>query len=208
MKNKKENYNYFDEFIKLSDYIVQSAEILKDTFLHFDINELEERTENVHKLENDADKIIHSIRNHLIKDFLPPIDREDISLIGHRLDDIEDSIDEIMINIKILNVTEIKDDVNEITEILVQATNAVKEMFLNFKNFKKMDIIKQKTIEVSELEEKGDRAYEKIMSSLYRTEVNPFNLTKWTNIYNWLEDAIDACEHVSDCVEDVILSNS
>ena len=205
---KKEDYNYFDEFITMADYIVQSAEILKDVFVNFHIEKLEEKTTEVHKIENNADKIIHKMRNHLIKDFLPPIDREDIALIGHKLDDIEDEIDEILINIKILNVTEIKEEVNEIADILLQSANAVKEMFLNFKNFKKMDLIKQKIIEVNELEEKGDKVFEKIMSSLYRTEINPFNLIKWSHIYNWLENAIDCCEQVSDCVEDVILSNS
>lgn len=205
---KKEKCNYFDEFIALADCIVKSAEMLKETFIGFNIDTLDERTIRVHEIENDADRIVHKIRNSLIKDFLPPIDREDISLIGNRLDDIEDSIDEIMINIRILNITEIKEDVNEITEILLQATNAVKDMFSNFKDFRKTELIKKRIIEVNELEEKGDRAYEKIMSSLYRTETNPVNLIKWTNIYGWLENAIDYCEQVSDCVEDVIMSNS
>lgn len=205
---KKEKYNYFDEFINLSDCIVRSAEILRDVFANFDIRTLEQKTSEVHKIENDADQIIHTMRNHLIKDFLPPIDREDIALIGHKLDDIEDSIDEILINMKIFNVTEIRKEVDEITNILLQSTNAVKDMFLNFKNFKKMEVIKAKIIEVNELEEKGDRAYERLMTSLYKNEVNAINLMKWTNIYNWLENAIDCCEQVSDCVEDVILSNS
>lgn len=205
---KKENYNYFDEFIKMSDCIVQSTEILRDVFINFDKINLEEKISEVHKLENDSDQIIHNMRNFLIKDFMPPIEREDIAEIGHKLDNIEDSIDEILININILNVTDIKKEVNEITDLLLMATKAVKEMFLNFKNFKKIDLIKEKIIEVNELEEKGDRVYEKIMASLYRTEINPFNLIKWTNIYNWLEDAIDYCEQVSDCIEDIIVMNS
>lgn len=205
---KKEKYNYFDEFILLSDNIVKSAEILKDVFVNFDLNKLNEKTVEVHKLENESDQIIHKMRNQLIKDFLPPIDREDISLIGNKLDDIEDSIDEILINLKILNITEIKKEANESIDVLIKSTNAVREMFLDFKNFKKIDLIKNKIIEVNELEEEGDRVYEKIMSSLYRTEINPFDLIKWTNIYNCLENAIDFCEQVSDCVEDVILLNS
>ena len=183
---KMEKYNYFDEYIQLSSYIVESAEVLKAVFIDFNRQDLEEKTVQVHQIENNADRIIHKMRNHLIKDFLPPIDREDIVLIGHKLDDIEDNIDEIMMNIKILNITEIKPEVNEIAEILLQATHAVKDMFENFKNLKKMDETKKRIIELNELEEKGDRVYEKIMSSLYQTETNPVNLIKWTNIYNWL----------------------
>ena len=69
---KKEKYNYFDEFIRLTDYIVQSAEILKDTFVNFHADKLEEKTAEVHVLENEADHIIHVMRNNLIKDFMPP----------------------------------------------------------------------------------------------------------------------------------------
>ena len=205
---KKEKYNYFDEFILMSDNIIKSAEILKDFLGNFNLDKLEEKIKEVHIIENESDHIMHKMRNYLTKDFLPPIDREDISLIGNKLDDIEDSIDEILINLKILNVTQIKEDVNEILEILLKSAYTVKEMFVNFKNFKKVDEIKQKIIEVNYLEEDGDKAYEKAMSKLYRAEVNPFDLIKWTKIYNCLEQAIDFCEEVSDSVEDVILLNS
>lgn len=204
----RENYNYFDEFIKLADYIVKSSEILKEVFNNFNLNKLDEKILEVHKLENEADNVIHRMRNNLIKEFLPPIDREDIISIGNKLDDIEDSIDEILINIKILNITEIKEDVKELINILMKTTNSVKEMFLNFKNIKKIDLIKEKIIEVNMFEENGDKVYEKIMSSLYKNEKDAITLIKWTNVYNLLEEAIDYCEHVSDCVEDVILTNS
>ena len=204
----KENYNYFDEFIKLTDYIVQSTEILNGVFGNFNIDELDKKTIEVHNLENEADRIIHKMRNYLIKDFLPPIDREDIVRIGNKLDDIEDSVDEIMINLKILNIKEVKKDVLELSEILLLSANLVKEMFLNFKNFKKTDLVKKKIIEVNNLEEKGDRAYEKAMNLLYENEKDAINLVKWTNIYNDLEETIDFCEHLSDYLEDVILTNS
>ena len=204
----KENYNYFDEFIKLTDYIVQSTEILNGVFGNFNIDELDKKTIEVHNLENEADRIIHKMRNYLIKDFLPPIDREDIVRIGNKLDDIEDSVDEIMINLKILNIKEVKSDVLELSEILLSSSNLVKEMFLNFKNFRKTDLVKKKIIEVNNLEEKGDRAFEKIMTSLYKNEKDAVRLVKWTNIYNSLEETIDFCEHLSDYLEDVILTNS
>ena len=97
----KENYNYFDEFISLTDYIVESANTLKDIMENFNIEKLDTDIVEVHKLEHEADNIVHKMRNYLIKDFLPPIDREDISLIINKLDNIEDGIDEVLINVKI-----------------------------------------------------------------------------------------------------------
>ena len=159
MKKKKEEYNYFDEFVKNSKYIVESAEILKETIQNYSVEKLEENIAKVHKLENDADKTLHNMRAFLIKDFLPPIDREDIVLIGHRLDDIEDFIDEILINFNILNITSVREEALEFSELLIECANSVRDALENFENFKKADIVKEKAIAINVLEEKADRMY-------------------------------------------------
>lgn len=207
MKNK-ENYNYFNEFITLTDYIVDSANTLKDIMENFNVEKLNTDIHDVHKLENEADKVVHKMRGYLIKDFLPPIDRADISLIINKLDNIEDGIDEVLINVKILDINEIKIEVIELIDILVKCCTAVKEMFLNFKSIKKVDLINQHVIQINKLEELGDRTYEKLMSILYKNEKNPIDLIKWTNIYNCLENTIDSCEEISGCIEDVVIKNS
>ena len=207
MKNK-ENYNYFNEFITLTDYIVESANTLKDIMENFNEEKLNTDIHEVHKLENEADKIVHKMRGYLLKDFLPPIDREDISIIINKLDNIEDGIDEVLINIKILNITDIKKEVIEIIDILIMCCMAVKDMFTDFKNIKSVDLINKNVIQVNKLEELGDRSYEKLMTLLYQNEKDPIDLIKWTNIYNCLENTIDCCEEISGCIEDVIIKNS
>lgn len=206
--NKKEKYNYFDEFKKMTDYIVKSAEVLKDIMENFNFEKLNTDIYEVHKLENEADKIVHQMRSYLIKDFIPPMDREDIALISHKLDNIEDGIDEILINVKILDIFEIKLEVLEIIDILVKCAEAVRVIFLEFKNFKNIELINQKIVYVNELEEHGDRTYEKLMTLLYKNEKDPINLIKWTNIYNCLEKTIDSCEEIGDCIQDVLMKNS
>lgn len=206
--NKKDNYNYFNEFITLTDYIVKSANTLKDIMENFNLEKLNTDIHEVHRLENEADKIVHKMRSYLIKDFLPPIDREDIALISNKLDNIEDGIDEVLINVKILDISEIKLEVIELVDILVMCCVAVKDMFIDFNNFKNIELIIQKVIQVNRLEELGDRTYEKLMTSLYKNEKDPIKLIKWTNIYKCLEDTIDSCEEIGDCIQDVVMKNS
>ena len=204
---KKEKYNYFDEFIAMSEEIVLSAQILKETLNKFDLNLLEENSEKVHELENEADKRVHQIENRLIKDFITPIDREDISLIGNRLDDIEDDIDEILINFKILNIDKIRTGINELTDLLIVCTNVVKDICLNLKNFKKIELIREKIVEINKLEEQGDRKFEKFMKDLYQNETNSVEIIKWTSIYKCFENAFDDCEKLGDFVDDVVMKN-
>ena len=205
---KKEEYNYFNEFVKNSKYIVESAEILKETIANYSEAKLEENIAKVHKLENEADKTLHDMRSYLIKDFLPPIDREDIVLIGHRLDDIEDYLDEILINFNILNISSVREDALEFTELLIKCANSVKDALENFENFKKADVVKEKTIAINVLEERADRMFEKAMKKLYKEEKDPLEIIKWTTIYNCMENTTDACEKIADCLEDVVMKNS
>ena len=205
---KKEEYNYFNEFVKNSKYIVESAEILKETIANYSEAKLEENIAKVHKLENEADKTLHDMRSYLIKDFLPPIDREDIVLIGHRLDDIEDYLDEILINFNILNISSVREDALEFTELLIKCANSVKDALENFENFKKAEVVKEKTIAINVLEERADRMFEKAMKKLYKEEKDPLEIIKWTTIYNCMENTTDACEKIADCLEDVVVKNS
>lgn len=208
MRKKKEEYNYFSEFIKNSKYIVESAKILKETVENYTIEKLEENITKVHKLENEADKTLHNMRAFLIKDFLPPIDREDIVLIGHLLDDIEDFIDEILINFNILNISKVREDVLEFSELLIECANSVKDALENFENFKKPELVKEKSIAINVLEEKADRMYEKAMKKLYKEEKDPIEIIKWTTIYGCMENTTDACERIADSLEDVVMKNS
>lgn len=205
---KKENYNYFMELIKITEYIVKSADTLKSIIENFNLEKLNTDIHEVHKLENEADKVVHTMSGYLVRDFLPPIDREDIALISHKLDDIEDGIDEVLINIKILNITEIRQEVIGLVDILLSSCKVVQEMFVAFNNLKNLELVSKKIIDVNHLEEKGDRTYENLMTSLYQTEKDPINLIKWTSIYNCLEKTIDSCEEIADCMQDVIMKNS
>ena len=207
-KLRKEEYCYFNEFINNSGYILTSAEVLKETVQNYSMEKLQENITKVHKLENEADKALHKMRNYLIKDFLPPIDREDIVLIGHRLDDIEDYIDEILINFNILNIEKMRDDVVEFTDLLIECAKSVKDALEDFRNFKKADSVKAKVIAINELEEKADRLYEKVMKKLYTEEKDLIEIIKWTTIYGCLENTTDACERIGDSIEDVIMKNS
>ena len=53
------------------------------------------------------------ILKYLIKDFLPPIEREDIIMLSNLIDDTIDCIDEVVINIDILTVVYLRNDIKQ-----------------------------------------------------------------------------------------------
>lgn len=208
MKKKKEEFNYFDAFEKSAKLAKDMAEELKRYSFNFKNTTSEDEMKKIHDLENEGDKNLHELKNYLLKDFLPPIDREDILEISYKIDDLIDRMDEIVIDINIYNVTYIIENMKETIELLVKATSEVFDLVVEFKNFKKMKEIKEKVIEVNKLEEQADRLYEKSIRELYKNETDSIQILKWSNIYETLEDCFDECEEIADCIEDVILKNT
>lgn len=204
---KKNEYNYFDVLIMMSENIVNSANILNNTLKNYNHQEIDTNVTEIHKLETDCDRMVHEFSNQLVKDFITPIDREDLNAIIHMLDDVEDNIDELLINFKILDITTIRKDIEKFTELIVHSANAVKEMFISFKNFKKIDIIKEKIIEINNIEDQGDETFEELMTNLYKIS-EPMEVIKWTKIYNGFENSIDSCERLGDRVSLTLLKNS
>lgn len=205
---KRKELNYFDEFIKNADIALEISKILKEYVTNFDANKSEETEMQVHQLENDADKNLHEILNYLIKDFLPPIEREDIIMISNRIDDTIDCIDEVVINLDILNVTTLREDFKEFSELIYQCYVELKEMIQKFKKIKEYEETQKIVVNINRLEELGDKLYQQAIRNLYQFEKNPIEVSAWTKIYDSLENCFDACESVASCVEEILLKNT
>ena len=205
---KKENMNYFDEFIKNSELAVEIVKTLRDIIDKFDVTKMQERAIKLHEIENQADENLHNLKDYLLKDFLPPIDREDVLSIAHQIDNIIDGIDEIIINMSIYNITSIRPEMKELLDLLVGTVTKTHSLLVEFKNLKNKDIIRTKCIEVNHLEEQGDRLHEKAIKGLFVIQTDSIEIIKWTNIFEAIETSFDSCENVADCIEEVLMKNS
>ncbi len=205
---KKEEFNYYDEFIKNADCALRISTILKEYTTQFDGNKTKEIEKQVHQIENEADKNLHEIINYLIKDFLPPIEREDIITLSHRIDDVIDCIDEVAINLDILNVKSLRKDFIEFLNLINSCCIDLKKMIQNFKNVKEYEETRKLIININKIEELGDELYQQAIRNLYSSEKDPIEVSAWTIIYSSLENCFDACESVASCVEEVILKNT
>ena len=143
-----------------------------------------------------------------MKDFLPPIDREDIVNLSHRIDDVVDSLDEVVINIDILDIQNPRTGVLEIVNLLYEACNKMMQMLSKFHNMKKYEETINLVVEINEIEGKGDVLFQEAIKNLYQKERNPIEISKWNIIYNSLENCFDSCENVANCVEEIIMKNS
>ena len=143
---KKITFNYFDEFIKNAGLAQEIVKKLREIIDSFEELKMEERALELHEIENKADSNLHNLKDYLLKDFLPPIDREDVLSIAHQIDNIIDGIDEIIINMNIFNITQIKPEMKEMLDLLVGTVNKTHALLIEFKNMKDKESIRNKCI--------------------------------------------------------------
>jgi uncharacterized protein Yka (UPF0111/DUF47 family) len=70
------------------------------------------------------------------------------------------------------------------------------------------DDISHYVVEIHRLENEGDRAVREATASLFDTGVDPMQVIRWKDIFERLEGAVDATEHVADVLEGIVIKNS
>lgn len=207
MKRKNE-YNYFEAFADLSKFSLSSAEILHKTLAAFDAAKLPEKVKEMHKIEHSADIAKHEVMNHLVKEFLPPIEREDITVLSQEIDDVTDSVEDVLLFINMFNIKSIRPEILKFTELIEKCCKSMNEALVDFKNFRSSKTLKDKIIEINRLEEDADELYVEMVRNLYKTSSDPIELMTWTEIMHRLEKCCDNCEDVADIIEEIVMKNS
>lgn len=205
---KKENNYYFDAFAKGIYYANDAVALLQKCFDDFSPADLKVRLEEMHAIEHTADGVKHDMMEKLVKEFLPPIEREDIVELSHIIDDVTDSIEDLLQGIYMYNITRLRPEVQEFTALIARCCAAMKEMAVELHNFRKSPTLREKIIEINAIEEEGDRLYMEAMHRLYAEEKDSVAILAWTTMYDRFEKCCDSCEDVADMVEQIIMKNS
>ena len=204
----KKNSPYFNDFITLANYSCQAAEYLLVSLKDFQPSTLAERRKAMHDIEHTADGIRHELNSRLVKEFVAPIDREDITNLADQLDDVTDKIEDVLIRIYMYNVKSIRPRALEFAEVIVKCCTAVHSAMIEFANFQKSSTLRELIIKVNTLEEDGDALYIAAMHEMYAQGGDPIEIAAWSELFDRLEDCCDACEHVADLVELIAMKNS
>ncbi|NLD26297.1 MAG: DUF47 family protein [Acholeplasmataceae bacterium] len=206
MARKQDNF-YFSSFVHLVDYSCQAAYFLKKIFANFDPETMEAEKNQIHLIEHQADLEKHKVMERLVKEFLPPIDREDVLSILRDIDDVTDAIEDIALRMYMYNVRELKPEVHNFIDVVCACCEALKALMVEFPNFKKSEKMGKLTRNVLDYEEKCDVLYTRAVRNLFVNEKDPVKITIWEDLFHRLEQCCDACGQVSSSVETAYMKN-
>lgn len=205
---RKKDYDYMEQFSVLAKFSLNCAVMLNKILHEFNPDTLTNKVAEMHEIEHTADLAKHEMLRRLVKEFLPPIEREDIISLSQKIDDITDAVEDVIIRIDMFNVRTIRPEILEFTDLIVSCCQSTYEALVEFQNYKKSSTLNAKVIAVNTMEEKGDTLYVNTCRNLYKTSKDPVELLVWTEILHRLEKCCDCCEDVANDIENIVMKNS
>jgi uncharacterized protein len=203
---KKTNY-FYDQFALVGKYSLRAMETLKKGFDDFDNTDSLALKNSVHAIEHDADRIKHETEERLGKEFMTPIDREDIFLLLDAIDDLTDAIDEISYKTYVHNYRTLPPDCSAFLDNALQAVTSVEELLTNLNHVTEKRVMDPMIEGIRGLEERTDHLYEEHVHDLYKNHPNdPTNL-KNEDIYGMFEELTDRCRDITKVVEIIMYKN-
>lgn len=158
------------------------------------------------ELEHQGDFITHQIIEQLHRSFLTPLDREDITALTGRLDDVIDLIEDAANAMLLYKIEQPTKRAREQAAILVAMSEELVKAVPLLRNRSKMKQILEYCVEINRLENEADSIMRFALAELF-DGLPPYDVIKWREIYQHLEDSADRGEDVADVLEGVVLKN-
>jgi uncharacterized protein Yka (UPF0111/DUF47 family) len=134
-----------------------------------------------------------------------PIDREDILALASALDDIVDFTEEVADYLGLYKIEAPMDQAIKLAHVLLSAARQIAEAIPRLRGFRD---ISHYTVEINRLENEGDRITREAVASLFDGGIDPMIVIRWKDLFERLEAAIDAAEHVANILEGIVIKNS
>jgi uncharacterized protein len=155
--------------------------------------------------EQEGDRITHDIIRRLNQTFVTPIDREDIYALASGLDDIVDFTEEVADYLGLYKIEAPMEQAQRLAEVLLHASRQIAEAMPRLRGFQDLS---HYTVEINRLENDGDRIVREAVAALFDDGIDPMVVIRWKDIYERLENAIDATEAVANILEGIVIKNS
>jgi predicted phosphate transport protein (TIGR00153 family) len=194
---------FFDLFEEAAGNIMRAADLLDQMLRGYPENAAMAR--DILICEQEGDRITHDIIRRLNEMFVTPIDREDIYGLASALDDVVDYTEEVADYLGLYKIEAPFEQAQQLAHVLYQAARQIAEAMPRLRDFGDMS---HYTVEVNRLENDGDRISREAMAALFEGGIDPMVVIRWKDIYERLENAIDATETVANILEGIVIKNS
>jgi uncharacterized protein Yka (UPF0111/DUF47 family) len=191
-----------DLFEESGRNVQQATLLLRDLFAEYP--ERSDLARDVLLTEQEGDRITHDIIHRLNGggSGKPPMDPVDGHQLATALDDIVDFAEQAADELSLYAVEAPMEQANLIADVLVGAGEQVAQALRCLRSGAE---IAPHLVEIHRLENEGDRLSRDAVASLFAHGIDPLVVIRWKDIFETLEQSVDACEKVAHVLEGIFL---
>ena len=195
---------FYDLFEQTTANLVTAAEKLVDLFENY--RDVEAKAKELKELEHKGDVITHEIIARLHRTFVTPIDREDITLLVHSLDDVMDFIEAAGRTAFLYHIAQPTERVRELARIVFKMALKLNEVISGLRRRDQFPRILKQCVEINTLENEADDVHHAALAELFEVcRTDACEVIKWRELYEHLENATDRGEDVANVLEGIVL---
>lgn len=207
MASKADKF-YFNNFLSATECCVEAAKYLEECLNNYDMNNLKDMIVKMHGFEHKADEVHHEMSAALAKAFVTPLDREDIAEISANIDEVADTIEEVLQRLYVDEVEVIPESFKVFAKKIVECCELMKKVLEELPTFKKPKKLKEMILNLGALEEECDKLYLEGTLNIRKENSDVLLIIALRDTLYKMERCADACEHVCDTIEMIVMKNT
>ena len=197
---------FYDLFEQDTSNLVVAADKLVDLFDNYE--DVEAKAKELKDLEHKGDAITHEIIQRLHRTFVTPIDREDITLLAHSLDDVMDFIEAAGRTASLYHIVQPTERARELTRIVAKMAYKLNEVMPRLRRRDQFRWILKQCVQINTLENEADDVQHAALAELFEVcHTDACAVIKGREIYEHLESAPDRGEDVANVLEGIVLKH-
>jgi len=201
---------FYDLLEQSSQNVAHGTELLRD--LLTDYTSVSEKVAAVKAAEQEGDRITQEILRRLDRQFVTPMDREDISQLAQCLDDVLDLCEGVAARLPRSDPSEISQPAKDLAEVLVKCATEVHHVVSGMRHlggdhshhWRSIHLLENQADEIEWAASAGElrRAHETIDGGTWQEFAHAMvHATHWCGVYERLERATDRCEDAANVLE-------
>jgi uncharacterized protein len=194
---------FYDLFTRAGANALETARRVEQRFREYPNSSVTHA--HVKEAEDEGDTITRDLIQLLNTQYITPFDREDIYQLATSLDDVVDHMDEASDLLDLYGVESPSRQAMEQCRILVGAAEHLARALAELKG---LHGVQKELVALKELEDEGDRIVHDAIADLFRDpRIDPLIVIRWKDIFEALEDALDACETAANVIGNIVVKN-
>ena len=162
--------------------------------------------DDVKELEHEGDRIVVETLHCIHAQFVTPYDREDLVTLTFAVDEVPDKIENAAELLGLYGVESTTKQSLELCALLVRATEELSSLLGRLRGLRGSA---EEIRTIKAIEDEADDVARAARASLFKDDrIDPVIVIRWKDIYEALEDAVDACETAAHRVGNILVKNA